>query len=120
MIIPLNTDIEVSNKTHGARGARLAAMAKLGLPVPDGVILSSAMVQAIANSDAFPDLPTELTSGGLLSVRSSPENLDWGGPNAILNIGMTDDFVKIQSREIGVRGAMDLYRRFIQGYAVNV
>jgi len=120
MSIRLNSDTEVMAKTFGARGARLALMVKLGLPVPDGVILSSATVLAIANGETVPELPKELTSGGLLSVRSSPENLDWGGPNAILNIGMTDDFVKGQSRKIGVRGAMDLYRRFIQSYAVSV
>ncbi len=120
MSIRLNSDTEVIAKTFGARGARLALMVKLGLPVPDGVILSSATVHAIANGEAVPDLPEELMSGGLLSVRSSPENLDWGGPNAILNIGVTDEFVKTQIRKIGARGAMDLYRRFIQSYAVSV
>ncbi len=120
MSIRLNSESEVLAKTFGARGARLALMVKLGLPVPDGLILSSATVRAIANGEPVPELPKELTSGGLLSVRSSPENLDWGGPNAILNIGMTDEFVIAQSRKIGVHGAMDLYRRFIQSYAVSV
>jgi len=83
MSIRLNSDTEVMAKTFGARGARLALMVKLGLPVPDGVILSSATVHAIANGEAVPELPKELTSGGLLSVRSSPENrphLPWFGP----------------------------------------
>ena len=120
MIIRLNTETEVSRKTHGARGARLVVMTKLGLPIPDGVILSSAIVRAIGSGETPPDLSNVLESGGLLSVRSSPESLDWGGPNAILNIGMTDAFVKSHSRKIGVRGAMDLYRRFIQSYAVSV
>lgn len=120
MSIRLNTDKEVLAKTFGARGARLAAMAKLGLPVPDGLILSSETVQDIARGGEMPEVSKELTSGGLLSVRSSPENLDWGGPNAILNVGITDEFVKSQSAKIGKRGAMDLYRRFIQSYAVSV
>ena len=120
MIIRLNTDTEVSSENHGARGARLAVMSKLGLPIPDGVVLSSAIVRAVGNGEPSPDLSEILNLGGLLSVRSSPENLDWGGPNAILNIGMTDKLVESYSAKIGARGAMDLYRRFIQSYAVSV
>ena len=120
MSIRLNTEQEVLAKTFGARGARLAAMAKLGLPVPDGLILSSVTVQDIAHGGAMPKVPEDLTSSGLLSVRSSPENLDWGGPNAILNIGINDAFVKTHGDKVGTRGAMDLYRRFIQSYAVSV
>ena len=120
MSIRLNSDQEVLAKTFGARGARLAAMAKLGLPVPDGLILSSDTVQDIAHGGAIPDLPKDLNSGVLLSVRSSPENLDWGGPNAILNIGISDAFVNSGNCKMGVRGAMDLYRRFIQSYAISV
>ena len=120
MIIRLDTDTEVSNKTHGARGARLANMKRLGLPVPDGVVLSFDTVHAIATEEYYPELPADLTNGGLLAVRASPENLDWGGPNAILNVGMNDAFVQSHSKQIGPRGAMDLYRRFIQSYAVSV
>lgn len=118
MIIPLNTKAEVPSKEFGARAARLVAMTKLGLPVPNGVVLSCAAVREIAENDVFPDLPENLLSGGFLSVRSSPGNTDWGGPNAILNIGVADDFLRYQL--LGPRDTMDVYRRFIQNYAVSV
>ncbi|MGE4611541.1 MAG: pyruvate, phosphate dikinase [Paracoccaceae bacterium] len=119
MVIRLNADSEITASTFGARGARLAAMAKLGLPVPDAVFLSKTTVQAIAQGGDIPALPDDLVHGGLLSVRSSPENLDWGGPAAILNIGVNDAFVE-NNGSVGFRGAIGLYRRFIQRYAISV
>ncbi len=112
--------LTISPERHGARGARLARMVQLGLPVPDGVILSSDAVRDIAENDRFPDLPQDLLASGLLSLRSSPLDVEWGGPNAILNIGVTDAVLQQHTATLGMRGAIDLYRRFIQGYATSV
>lgn len=119
MSIRLNADSKIAASTFGARGARLAEMAKLGLPVPDAVLLSKTTVQAIAQNGDIPALPDDLVQGGLLSVRSSPANLDWGGPTAVLNIGVNDAFVE-NSGAVGFRGGISLYRRFIQRYAISV
>jgi len=110
----------ITPELYGARAARLARMSVLGLPVPEAIVLSVDQVRDIAESAQFPDLPTDFLQGGLLSVRSSPCNGDWGGPNAILNIGVGDDLLQHHAQSLGQRGALELYRRFLQGYATNV
>ena len=52
----------------------------------------------------------------LLSVRPSSEDPDWGGPGAILNIGMNDTKLVELSKEVGERAATALYLRFIQAF----
>lgn len=88
-IIHLNA-AQVCGAKFGARAARLSRMKALGLPVPDGIVLSCAAVRDIAEKGIFPDFPASLTSG-LLAVRSSAGNADWGGPGAILNVGLNAD-----------------------------
>ncbi len=109
--IHIHSDDAVAPEIYGARAVRLAEMARAGLPVPDGLILSFDTVRAIAAGDV-PELPID----GLVSVRCSPENTDWGGAAATLNIGATDAFLAANPS----RGMTEVYRRFIQNYAVSV
>ncbi len=104
--------IDVSR--FGARAGRLAKLISLDLPVPQAVVLSTRMVGAIADGAACPDLPEKLLAGGLLCLRSSAIHPDWGGPNAILNIGINDTYAQAS------RAAMNAYRQFIQSYGVAV
>jgi pyruvate, orthophosphate dikinase len=63
------------------------------LPVPRTVALRFDTVRAIAGGrDArYPRaLLGVFGEGALLSVRSSSQMSDWGGPGTILNIGMND------------------------------
>ena len=65
---------------------------RLDLPVPKTVALSFPAVRAIATGET-PDVAAILAEFGkdpLVSVRPSSQDPDWGGPGAILNIGMTD------------------------------
>ena len=55
-----------------------------------------------------------------LCVRPSSESLDWGGPGAVLNIGMNDERCSHLSKHVGEKSASELYFRFIQAYSVNV
>ncbi|HIP24103.1 MAG TPA: pyruvate, phosphate dikinase, partial [Rhodobacteraceae bacterium] len=114
-MIFLDGKTELNVHMHGTRACRLAKMATLGLPVPESVVLSAADVSEIAKTGIVPDVPTSLL-GGLLSLRASPLNPEWGGPTAILNIGISDSTLP----DVGETAAYLLYRRFIQSYATNV
>ena len=59
-------------------------------------------------------------AGTLLSVRPSSEDPDWGGPSAILNIGMNDARHVDLSNTHGHEAANAIYMRFIAAYAVHV
>jgi len=70
-----------------------------------------------------PDLDrilNQFSPDDILCVRPSSESADWGGPSAILNIGMNDArYVKL-SDKLGQEAAVDLYLRFVQSYSINV
>ncbi len=114
-MIFLDGNSEPDVQVHGTRACRLAKMAALGLPVPQAVALSAAAVADIAETGIVPAMPAGLLDG-LLSLRASPLNPDWGGPTAILNIGISDSTLP----DVGTDAAYLLYRRFIQSYATNV
>ena len=82
----------ISTATHGGRAKCLQRLARLDLPVPTTVALSFDAVHKIA-SENLPDIEAileQFPQDALLCVRPSSEDPDWGGPSAILNIGMSD------------------------------
>ncbi|WP_425073131.1 putative PEP-binding protein [Sagittula sp. S175] len=112
----------MSTPTHGGRAKCLQRLVRLDLPVPRTVALSFDEVHRIAGGE-MPDMPGLLSSfdpDALLCVRPSSEDPDWGGPSAILNIGMNDARYVALSDEIGHEAAAALYLRFVQAYAVHV
>ncbi|PIE09611.1 MAG: pyruvate, phosphate dikinase [Rhodobacterales bacterium] len=112
----------IATNRHGGRAKCLQRLVRLDLPVPETMALSFDAVRALAEGRAV-DLSELLAPFGdhpLLSVRPSSEDPDWGGPGAILNIGMCDALHERLSGEIGESAATDLYLRFIQSYAVHV
>ncbi len=109
-------------EVHGGRAKCLQRLVRMDMPVPVTVALSFDAVRAIARGQ-MPALDTVLAPfgpGPLLSVRPSSLDPDWGGPGAILNIGMTDARHAAMCSTIGERAATQLYLRFIQSYAVHV
>ncbi|WP_417603182.1 putative PEP-binding protein [Primorskyibacter flagellatus] len=112
----------VSAPTHGGRAKCLQRLVRLDLPVPRTVALSFDTVQKIAQG-TMPDVPAileEFPEGALLCVRPSSEDPDWGGPGAVLNIGMNDARFADLTDKIGQDAAAHLYMRFIQAYAAHV
>lgn len=105
-------------ETYGVRSSMLARLAKAGMPVPEGVVVPIDLVAQIASGE-IPALPDDLFKHGLLSVRSSAPNQDWGGPSAMLNIGANDALVEMAKPD-DKRSAMSIYRRFIHAYSVFV
>lgn len=112
----------IANNTHGGRAKCLQRLVRLDLPVPRTVALSFDAVQDIAKGQ-LPDIAaiiSQFPDGALLCVRPSSEDPDWGGPGAVLNIGMNDDRFKGLTAELGEDAASAVYTRFVQSYAVDV
>jgi pyruvate,orthophosphate dikinase len=121
----------------GGKGANLAEMASLGLPVPPGLtIIAEACGWYFAHGRSLPDelkadvlegitVMERLTGrvfGGsdrplLLSIRSGARASMPGMMDTVLNLGLNDDTVQALGHDAGdARFAWDSYRRFIQMY----
>ena len=112
----------IANETHGGRAKCLQRLVRMDLPVPRTVALSFDAVQKIAEGE-MPDVAavvSEMPEGALMCVRPSSEDPDWGGPGAVLNIGINTDRFDGFCKTIGEDAAVALYTRFVQTYAVHV
>jgi pyruvate,orthophosphate dikinase len=112
----------MSPAMHGGRAKCLQRLLRLDMPVPATVALSFDAVRGIA-AGRMPDISQIMAPFGpapLLSVRPSSLDPDWGGPGAILNIGMTDARHAALCQTLGDEVATRLYLRFIQTYATQV
>ncbi len=122
----------------GGKGANLAEMCSLGLPVPPGfTITTEACNHYYANGRAYPDTlegdvnealghigritgrsfgdPKKLL---LVSVRSGARASMPGMMDTVLNLGLNDETVEALASDSGdARFAYDSYRRFIQMYS---
>lgn len=108
--------------THGGRAKCLQRLVRLEMPVPKTVALPFEAVKGIADGE-MPDLRAilaEFPENALLSVRPSSQDPDWGGPGAVLNIGINDARYLQLSEEIGPDASSLMYLRFVQSYAVHV
>lgn len=122
----------------GGKGANLADMCALGLPVPPGfTIMTDVCVAYYAQNKNFPDqLAAQVEAGVkeierivgrtfgdaknplLVSVRSGARASMPGMMDTILNLGLNDNTVEGLALKTGnPRFAYDSYRRFIQMYA---
>jgi pyruvate,orthophosphate dikinase len=122
----------------GGKGANLAEMSSLGLPVPPGfTITTEACVHYYANGRSYPgELDAQVRAGLarveqltgkrfgdpanplLVSVRSGARASMPGMMDTVLNLGLNDQTVEGLARLSGDRRfAFDSYRRFIQMYS---
>ncbi len=122
----------------GGKGANLAEMSNLGLPVPPGFTITTEVCSAYYDNDrAYPDALTDQVSAALsqvesavdarfgdadnpllVSVRSGARASMPGMMDTVLNLGLNDQTVAGLARNSGdPRFAYDSYRRFIQMYA---
>jgi len=121
----------------GGKGANLAEMSSLCLPVPPGfTITTEVCTYFYANSKSYPkDLTDQVTTALrqveervgakfgdaanplLVSVRSGARASMPGMMDTVLNLGLNDETVKGLAKKSGdERFAYDSYRRFIQMY----
>lgn len=122
----------------GGKGANLAEMSNLGLPVPPGFTISTELcTHYYANGETYPDdlndqveaalMAVEAEVGTkfgdaenplLVSVRSGARASMPGMMDTVLNLGLNDVTVQGLARKSGdARFAFDSYRRFIQMYS---
>jgi pyruvate, orthophosphate dikinase len=122
----------------GGKGAGLAEMANLGLPVPPGFTITTAVCTHYYASDkTYPkDLEKQVEAGLghiaritgrtfgdrtnplLVSVRSGARASMPGMMDTVLNLGLNDETVEALAQQSGDRRfAYDSYRRFIQMYS---
>lgn len=122
----------------GGKGANLAEMCGLGLPVPGGFTVSTAacidyyrndqkisaeiqsqVEQALAEVEELTGKTFGHGSNPLLfSVRSGARVSMPGMMDTVLNLGLNDETVKVIAEKTGnARFAWDSYRRFIQMFA---
>ncbi len=121
-IAEITATAELPAAEYGMRAEGLSKLLKFGMPIPRGFAISKAAVQRLAVGDG-PDLSVfedVLKPGVLYSVRRSPEQRNWGGPRAILNIGMNDQTRDVLAREMGLDRANNIYCRFIRSYSLKV
>jgi len=121
----------------GGKGANLAEMANIGIPVPAGFTISTEVCGYFyEHGGEYPDrLRSEVDAGLrrientmkagfgdqsnplLLSIRSGARMSMPGMMDTVLNLGLNEDTVKGLARAAGdERFAFDCYRRFIQMY----
>lgn len=121
----------------GGKGANLAEMARIGLPVPPGfTITTEVCTYFYANKRSYPKALEEQVRASvaltekqlgkklgdlkkplLLSVRSGARDSMPGMMDTILNLGLNDETVEALATSSGnARFAWDCYRRFIQMY----
>ena len=112
----------ITAPTHGGRAKCLQRLVRLDLPVPCTVALSFDMVHKIAANEvpSIVKILDNFETDDLLCVRPSSESPDWGGPGAVLNIGMNDERFGQLSAMLGSQAAAKIYLRFVQGYSVHV
>ena len=121
-ITPITPTAPMSPDTHGGRAKCLQRLVRMDLPVPKTVALSFDAVHEIA-SGQMPDMATilaEFPDDALLCVRPSSQDPDWGGPGAILNIGMNDARYVGMCDTLGRDSAAAIYTRFVEAYAIHV
>ncbi len=112
----------IANETHGGRAKCLQRLVRLDLPVPRTIALSFDAVKKIAQG-RMPDIDAivaQIPEGALMCVRPSSQDPDWGGPGAVLNIGINNARFEKLAETMGDDAAAALYTRFVQSYAVNV
>ena len=121
----------------GGKGAGLAEMANLGLPVPPGFTITTAVCTHYTNANQYPENLREQVNAALarvgrlvgksfgdrdnpllVSVRSGARASMPGMMDTVLNLGLNDETVEALSRRSGdKRFAYDSYRRFITMYS---
>jgi len=124
----------------GGKGANLAEMTNLGLPVPPGFTITTQACQAYLDSGTVPAEMAEEVSGHLealearmgkrlgdavdpllVSVRSGAKFSMPGMMDTVLNIGLNDESVAGLTKQSGsARFAWDSYRRLVQMFGKTV
>ncbi len=136
-VYPFTEGNKTMKSLLGGKGANLAEMARIGLPVPPGFIVTTEACRVYLDQKAglLPELKSEILvnlnglerltgrtfgSGSplLLSVRSGAVVSMPGMMDTVLNLGLNPETVEALAAETGNRRfALDCFRRFIQMFS---
>ncbi|HEY5676851.1 MAG TPA: pyruvate, phosphate dikinase [Myxococcales bacterium] len=119
----------------GGKGSGLAEMARLGLPVPPGFTITTAVCAAFQQEGRLPQAVAQQVPAAiahiervagrrfgdaaaplLLSVRSGARVSMPGMMDTVLDLGLNDQTVRGLAAQSGDRFAWDCYRRFVSMY----
>ena len=133
------SDATKCSRIRGGKGAGLAAMADLGLPVPPAFTLTTSVHRAYMEHGRLPKrvlsqlerniISLELESGRslgsaarplLVSVRSGAKDSMPGMMDTILNVGINQTTVLGLAENGGETFAYDTYRRFLMQFGQTV
>lgn len=115
---------------HGWRAKCLQRLVRMDLPVPRSHAISSDCVQRIAAGHPPEKAmlsrllgeadPMASAACGLISVRPSAVNPEWGGPGTVLNVGINDQRHDLLASRVGKEAADAVYLHFVQSYATHI
>ncbi len=139
LLLPFSAGDRSMADLLGGKGANLAEMTRMGLPVPHGfTVTTEACREFLRHGAVPPELPLLVTSAMedlesatgrrlgdpddplLVSVRSGARFSMPGMMETVLNVGLTDASVGGLARRGGERFAWDCYRRLAQMYGRTV
>ena len=125
----------LGKETLGGKGAGLAEMTALGIPVPPGFTIEASVCADVSRGASLDGIRAEVESALvrlehdadkrfgdaedplLVSVRSGARSSMPGMMDTILNLGLTTRTVKGLSARSGERFALDCRRRFLEMYS---
>lgn len=140
LIHPFTFGDRTQSDLLGGKGANLAEMVRIGLPVPPGFTITTQACREFLSTGKMPHgLPAEITESLkfledsldkefgnpakplLVSVRSGAKFSMPGMMETVLNVGMTPEVAQSMAIQTGnPRFAWDSYRRFIDMYGRTV
>jgi pyruvate,orthophosphate dikinase len=124
----------LGKETLGGKGAGLAEMTALGIPVPPGFTIETSVCADVSRGASLDGIRSEVESALLklehdadkhfgdpenpllVSVRSGARSSMPGMMDTILNLGLTSRTVKALAARSGDRFAFDCRRRFLEMY----
>ncbi|MGE5413197.1 MAG: PEP/pyruvate-binding domain-containing protein, partial [Syntrophomonadaceae bacterium] len=124
----------LGKETLGGKGAGLAEMTALGIPVPPGFTIETSVCADVSRGASLDGIRAEVESALvrlehdadkrfgdpdnplLVSVRSGARSSMPGMMDTILNLGLTSRTVKGVAARSGERFALDCRRRFLEMY----
>jgi pyruvate, orthophosphate dikinase len=125
----------LGKETLGGKGAGLAEMTALGIPVPPGFTIETSVCADVSRGASLDGIRAEVESALvhlehdadkrfgdaedplLVSVRSGARSSMPGMMDTILNLGLTSRTVKGLAARSGERFALDCRRRFLEMYS---
>ena len=116
----IHSKTELEAGAFGAKAQKIRQLVNIGLSIPTGFFISKNVV-AHAGITAKKNISQIIGNlSGLYSLRASPTDRNWGSIDAILNLGMSDAYIKRLEVKVGKWGSLEIYKRFIHNFSISV